>query len=152
MTNLQNYFRSQQVALQWLPVLRAMAQEMSASAETADLHSLFLNIGRHFANNAADSLRDLQTLDQLEEGLNDFWWRLNWGWVELSEVQGYIEIAHHAAPLAEAFGEEALAWSAGLLEGFYQTVFTALGANPNMAARLAGETGDGMLLRFRFGL
>ena len=76
---------------------------------------------------------------------------MNWGWVELTEVKGYIDIVHHAAPLAEAFGDEALEWSVGLLEGFYQTIFSVLGASDKMVARSIGEPSDGMELRLRFG-
>ena len=149
--NFQLYFRSQQVSLQWLPVLRAMALEMAAYADSKDLRRLFFNIGERFAKDVEDRFQDVQTLGQLEESINDFWLRINWGWVELTEVKGYIDIAHHAAPLGEAFGDDALEWSAGLLEGFYQTVFTVLGASETMTVRSVGEISDGMHLQLRFG-
>lgn len=148
---LQDYFRTQQVSLQWLPILRAMAVEMSAYADEKDLRQLFFNIGERFAQDAQARFQDIQTLDQLEESLNVFWSHLNWGWVDLTEVKGYIDIAHQAAPLAEAFGDESLAWSVGLLEGFYQTVFTVLGASDKMQVRSVGEAADGMNIHLRFG-
>ena len=69
----------------------------------------------------------------------------------MNEVKGSIDIAHHASPLAEAFGDEALEWSVGLLEGFYQTVFSVLGASEKMVVRSIGEISDGMDIRLRFG-
>ncbi|WP_147376928.1 cellulose biosynthesis protein BcsD [Noviherbaspirillum saxi] len=149
--DIQQYFRTQQVPLQWLPILRAMAIEMSAYADAKDLHHLFFNIGERFAKNAESHFQGMQSLDQLEESLNDFWSRLNWGWVDLNELKGYIDITHQAAPLAEAFGDEALGWSVGFLEGFYQTVFAVLGASNKMVVRSTGDIVDGMELRLRFG-
>lgn len=148
---LKDYFRRQQVSLQWLPVLRAMALEISAHTETNDLRRLFSRVGARFANDTEDLFKDVQTLAQLEEYLNDFWARINWGWVDLIEVEGSIDITHHAAPLAEAFGDASLGWSIGLLEGFYQSVFSVLGASEAMVVRgVDGSTG-GMDIRLRFG-
>lgn len=153
MTNnaLQDYFRGQQVSLQWLPILRAMALEMSAHAEADELRHLFFNIGERFAKDTEDRFHGVQTLTQLEESLNDFWGRINWGWVDLREETGAIDITHHAAPLAEAFSDEALNWSTGLLEGFYQTVFNVLGASDTMVVRNVGESSGGVGVRLRYG-
>ncbi|MEI6599176.1 MAG: hypothetical protein WCN21_01800 [Comamonadaceae bacterium] len=149
--NLQDYFRGQQVSLQWLPILRALAFEMSANAQTKELRQLFFKIGEHVANDAEDRFEAVRTLEQLEERLNDFWSQINWGWVDLTETKGYIEISHQAAPLAEAFGNDALEWSIGLLEGFYQSVFKVLGASETMVVQGIGESSNGMDIRLHFG-
>ena len=149
--NLQSYFREQQVSLQWLPILRAMALEMSANADATSLNQLFARIGARFATDAQDCFQDVQTLTQLKENLNDFWARINWGWVELTEVKGGIDITHQAAPLAEAFGDESLEWSCGLLEGFYQHVFKQLDTSDTMSVRRLGFSTDGMEIRLNFG-
>ena len=149
--DLQSYFRGQQVSLQWLPVLRAIALEMSANADAKSLHYLFSNIGARFATDAQDCFTDVQTLTQLQESLNDFWSQINWGWVNLTEVKDGIVITHQAAPLAEAFGDEALVWSSGLLEGFYQHVFKRLDTSNTMAVRSLDASSDGMEIRLRFG-
>jgi len=150
--NLQNYFRGQQVSLQWSPVLRALAAEMSAHSDPKDLRRLFFKIGERFAKDTEGLFRDVQTIAQLEESLNDFWFRTNWGWVDLNEADGSIFITHQAAPLAEAFGDDALEWGIGLLEGFYQSVFNVLGASDSLVVRSFGELDDGMNIRLRFGL
>lgn len=146
---LQTYFRNQQVALQWLPILRAMAVEMPAYADPASLRKLFFSIGQRVAADAAPHFEQVQTIDDLEQALNAFWMPLNWGWVNLSEVADGIDIAHHAAPLAEAFGEQSLEWSVGLMEGYYQSVFAVLGAQEQMMVRSLGSDEDGMNLRLR---
>lgn len=153
MTNetLLNYFREQQISLQWLPVLRAMASEMSSSMPADELHGLFAKIGERFAIDSEDHFNEAETLAQLEESLNYFWARINWGWVSFKEAKGCIEITHSAAPLAEAFGEDALEWSIGLLQGFYQRAFNALGASENMAVRTVGELTGGIDINLRFG-
>ena len=149
--NLQSYFRGQQVSLQWLPVLRAIALEMSANADSKSLHHLFSNIGTRFATDAEDCFSDVKTLTQLKDNLNAFWSQINWGWVELTEVKGGIDITHQAAPLAEAFGDDALEWSSGLLEGFYHHVFKLLDTSNTMTVRSMAVAPDGMDIRLRFG-
>ena len=150
--NLQNYFKGQQVSLQWSPVLRALAAEMVSHFEHNDLRRLFFKIGERFAKDTEGLFRDVQTIAQLEDSLNDFWFRTNWGWVELSEADGAIFITHQAAPLAEAFGDDALEWGIGLLEGFYQSIFNVLGAGEGLVVRSYGDMTDGMNICLRFGL
>ena len=150
--NLHNYFRGQQISLQWSPVLRALAAEMSSHSDPKDLRNLFFKIGGRFAKDTESLFREVQTIAQLEESLNDFWFRTNWGWVDLNEENGSIYITHQAAPLAEAFGDDALEWVIGLLEGFYKSVFSVLGASDDLVVRSSGELSDGMTIRLRFGL
>lgn len=149
--DIESYFRSQQVSLQWLPILRALARELDQHASTQDLRRLFYNAGEHFAGDTADHFQGIETLSQLEESLNGLWARLNWGWVELKETHGVIEIAHQAAPLVEAFGDEALDWSIGLLEGFYERVFKVLGAGDAMSVTGLPAASSGMTVRLNFG-
>ena len=46
---------------------------------------------------------------------------------------------------------EALGWSVGLLQGFYQRAFSALGASDTMAVRAVGESTGGIDIHLRFG-
>ena len=149
--DMENYFRSQQVSLQWAPVLRALAQELGEMASPQDLQKLFFSAGARFAGDTADRFEGTETLVQLEERLNDLWSSLNWGWVELTETRGVIEITHQAAPLAEAFGDEALEWSIGLLEGFYESVFKVLGAGDSMVVTGLPDESSGRTVRLNFG-
>ena len=149
--NLESYVRGQQISLQWLPILRAMAMEMAEHSKPADLKNLFFKIGCRFSKDTEYLFNGTKTLSQLQEVLNDFWSRINWGWVKLNEVEGQIDIEHQAAPLAEAFGDEALGWSVGLLEGFYQSIFSLLGANDAMVCRSIDDSCTGINIRLRFG-
>jgi hypothetical protein len=148
--NFINYFRSQQVSLQWLPILRALAMELSANADAAGLRQLFFKVGERFAKDVEERFQDVQTLAEWEEYLNEFWAQLNWGWVQFSEVNGAIDIEHQAAPLAESFGDESLVWSVGLLEGFYQTVFVVLGAGDTMKVVAVDEACRDMTVQLCF--
>lgn len=153
MTNnsLQNYFKGQQVSLQWLPVLRSMALEMSEHSDASELRQLFFKIGVRFAKDAEDFFLSAKTLAQLEEGINDFWTRINWGWVNFKESENSILITHQASPLAEAFGDDSLCWSVGLLEGFYQAVFNGLGAGDAMVVQSIDESPIGFDVYLSYG-
>jgi hypothetical protein len=147
----ENYFRGQQVSLQWLPVLRALALELTASADSAALRQLFFKVGERFAKDVQERFESVQTLSELEEALNEFWAQLNWGWVSFSESKGHIQIEHQALPLAEAFGDEHLLWTVGLLEGFYQSIFVVLGAGESMKVHALDEACADMLVSLQFG-
>lgn len=149
-TNLQTYFRAQQVSLQWMPFLRAIAAELSAQTDATNLRQLFFSVGQRFAMDTPELLQEIATLSRLEEALCAHWGRHQWGWVELSEVGDAIEIVHNASPLAEAFGDDSLPWSVGFLEGFYQSIFGALGASEAMNVSAVDDSRDGMAIRLRF--
>jgi hypothetical protein len=146
----QEYLRKQQMSLQWLPVLRGMAQEMATLAGARELRLLFFRIGERFAADAEERFRGADSLPRLEASLNELWGQIDWGWADLVEEKGHVSILHHAAPLAEAFGDEALPWTVGLLEGFYHSVFKLLGASDRMAVRCAENVTDGMNISLRF--
>lgn len=150
-TPLENYFREQQMSLQWLPFLRALAGELSEQTDADTLRTLFASVGQRFALEAREAFEEVSTLAALASALNDFLARIHWGFVEITEVPGGVAIAHYAAPLAEAFGDDALHWSIGFLEGFYQSLFGQLGASPSMRVRALDEDSEALLLHFHFG-
>ncbi len=145
------YVRSQQVAPQWQDFLRALAAELTSQADEEALRTLFHSIGTRMAEGIQATYQEIDTLPALEQTLNEYWGGMQWGWVELGEHEGFVELTHFLAPLAQAFGDGSLGWSAALLEGFYQTVFQQLGAAPSLQLRYVPEPGDGLSLRFHFG-
>ena len=151
-SELESYFRSQQVSLQWMAVLPALALELGEHANPQDLRRLFFNVGQRLAAASASDFEGVDSLESLEARINGFWAHLNWGWVGLQETGGFIEIAHHASPLAQAFGNASLAWSVGLLEGFYQSVFRVLGAGDKMLVKALPAEANGMTQRLKFGM
>lgn len=150
-TPLENYYREQQMSLQWLPFLRAMAGELSDQTDAQTLRQLFSSIGERVAQESREAFEGIGTLGALTSALNDYLSRINWGVAEISEVPAGITIDHHGAPLAEAFGDEALVWSIGFLEGFYTTLFGLLGAGTSMRVRALDDECEALHLRFRFG-
>lgn len=150
-TPLEIYYREQQMSLQWLPFLRAMAGELSEQTDAENLRTLFFAIGERFAQDAKEAFEEINTLRGLATNLNDFLARIQWGFVDIKEVSAGVTIEHFAAPLAEAFGDDALPWSIGFLEGFYQSLFGILGASSAMRVRAIFEECEPMHLHFHFG-
>jgi predicted hydrocarbon binding protein len=148
--NFKNYVKAQKINPQWAKVLRAMASEMSSVSEVPDLRDFFYRIGEQFAATTGETFAGVETLDDLESSLNSFWVDMTWGWVELVEDDEGINIAHQCSPLAQAFGEDALSWSVGFLEGFYHTLFTEFGASDDMVMNCVSASLDGMDIRLRF--
>lgn len=148
---LLDYLQAQQVAPQWLGFLRALAAELTAQADEVALRTLFRSIGAKLAADAQTAMPEVDSLAGLQQALNAYWGGIHWGWVELSEQQGFVEVVHCLAPLEQAFSTGALGWSVGLLEGFYQTMFQALGADASLQLRHVPTSDDGWSLRFRFG-
>lgn len=147
----ENYFREQQVSLQWLPFLRALASELSAQTDASSLRTLFASVGQRFALDAREAFEEVNTLSALSIALNDYFARIHWGYTEITEVAGAVEIHHFAAPLAEAFGDESLPWTIGFLEGFYQALFGLLGASTTMQVHALDDACEAMHLHLRFG-
>jgi predicted hydrocarbon binding protein len=148
--NFKKYAKAQKINSQWARLLRAMAAEMSSVSEAPDLRDFFFRIGEQFATSAGEAFEGVESLDDLESCLNEFWADMSWGWVELNEEDAGIDIAHQCAPLAQAFGDDSLAWSVGLLEGFYQTLFNEFGASDEMVMKCISASPDGMDIRLRF--
>jgi Cellulose synthase subunit D len=149
MNTLTDYFRSQQIPLQWSPFLRALAQELIANADKHALHQLFTNVGSRFATTVLPQFSGISTLKELNDALNGLWAPMSWGYVKLTEASTAIEIEHRYAPLAEAFGDEMLEWSVGVMEGFYQSVFRSFGASEKMTASYVPEKSDAMQIHLR---
>ena len=144
---LPDYFRQHQVSPQWHAVLRAIAQVLPTTKNKA----VFFQVGEQLARGVEARCAAIETLTDLEIQLSAYWSDLNWGWVALAELDDAIAITHHASPLAEAFGDAALPWVVGLLEGFYQTVFKVLGAGDAMRVQLVNGPAAGMQIHLRFG-
>ena len=141
---LLSYLRAQQASLQWSPVLRALAAEIGGQSGHDALRDLFFRVGHRFATDMAGEFGGARSLAELEERLNSLWSRMNWGWVAFREDRDGVHVKHCCAPLAEAFGDESLPWSVGLLEGIYTSLFRQLGAGDTATVRIVGAVIDGM--------
>jgi hypothetical protein len=151
MNDLTHYFRTHQVPLQWSPILRALAVELTAllGSDLEALKALFRKTGERYAAEMAEQFEGIETLDELAEAFNELWQQSNWGLVTLNEAADGIEIAHQFAPLAQAFGVEELTWSSGFLEGFYQHGFQVAGAGSSLKVRVLSADDDGLSIHLK---
>lgn len=147
---LTAYYRTQQISPQWVDFLRVLAGELASQAPVEDLRNMMFATGQRQAATLTDLLGDIQSLARLQENLNLYWQQLHWGFVQFEEAMDHVTIKHCASPLLEAFGESALPWSVGFLEGFYDQIFKVLGAAFTMRVSAMDSELDGLNLYFRF--
>lgn len=122
----QAYLSQQQCARQWRGFLRALSDEFGSALPSDELRDLMHRIGMKFA--AQNPLPPCETLTLLQEEMTDFWDQIDWGWVSLAQDARCLNIDHHCAPLASAFGTDQGDWIHGFLQGVYQQWFDSAGA------------------------
>lgn len=127
------YAKQQQKPSQWASFLSAFSSEFQTSLETQEMRQLLHRIGRRMATET--DFPPCKTLCDVTSALNEIWQTSNWGFVDIRETAARVELRHYLAPLEEAFGAEALPWSAALLEGFYAEFFKSLGADKGLILR-----------------
>lgn len=145
-----DYFTRQQCSAQWRVFLGALSTELGSQIPASELRILMARLGKSMAQDLPLPAGD--TVDELEKSINSIWFDLNWGWVKLVERDNGLFVEHRAAPLEQAFGEEALVWSPAILEGVYAHWFAMIGTNPALQLTQVDPMKPGKeLLRFRFG-
>jgi hypothetical protein len=144
-----DYFAARQCPMQWKGFLHATAGELASRFGPDDLRHVMHGIGARFA--AGIDLPDSNTVPEMEAAMSAIWQRLDWGWVELEEQSGSLQLVHHCAPLHAAFGEDALAWTPAFLEGAYQQWFAQLGASDVLRVRQVTPATSVQGIVFRFG-
>ena len=145
--NTIRYYEEQQCSNQWRAFLSAFSSEFASKGETKDLRAFMHQLGRTMARGF--DVSDGSSLQALETCMNNVWSQMNWGWVELLEEADALVVAHHAAPIKVAFGEQALGWTPALLEGMYAQWFEGLGMDKSL--RLSQRDGayeEGQLFVF----
>ena len=140
------YLRARHIAPQWRLVLPALGQALSAKLPAETLRSLLHSTGEAFAQ--AAPVAPAESVARMEDAMNQAWDRHDWGWVGIEDQGDALVLTHHAAPLAMAFGEAALAWAPGFLEGAYQQWFRQLGAGESLRVRQVGQADGTVTLRF----
>jgi hypothetical protein len=132
---LLDYYTRQHASVQWRGFLAALAEEFETQLETSQLRQLMSRIGVRFAGTYPAS--ECATLDDLASFLNRIWSALDWGFVQLTELDDYLSIEHYCAPLT-AFGERAAAWASAFLEGAYQHWLREVGAGSLVLTQVQG--------------
>lgn len=143
------YFVARQCPEQWKGFLSATAGELASRFGPDELREVMHGIGGRFA--AEIELPDSNTVPAIEAAMSAVWRELNWGWVELDEETGSLQLIHHCAPLLAAFGADALAWTPAFLEGAYQQWFMQLGASEILRVRQLAPTDSQDGIAFSFG-
>lgn len=142
------YLLSREVEGQWSQFLGALAEELNEQMSAADLRVFMFIIGKRMAS--ANPLPAGQTIDDLEASANVWFGHCGWGWMQVRDLQSSLEFLHACAPLRQAFGEKAMEWAPGLLEGIYAEWLRQLGAGAELQLRQIGRPeGDSDLIRFR---
>lgn len=131
------YFLGRSGDRQWLGFLGALAAELGQQMVAEDLRAFFSLVGGRMAE-TTPLPQDL-TLPQLEDHINTYLDDVGWGWIQIEDRQSTLEFTHGCAPLRKAFGDEAMEWAPGVLEGLYGGWLRQLGAGDNLALEQVGS-------------
>ena len=150
-TKTLSYFESQSVSRQWAPFLDALGSVLTEQMPSRDLRAFMRALGKRMA--AQLPLAEVDTLDDLQQCMNDNWSALSWGWVQLVEEESFISIEHCAAPLLGMFGQDSVEWTPALLEGLYAEWFREFGAGDPLILAQVGSApvSAAQPLQFRLG-
>lgn len=142
------YFMGRACEGQWQSFLRAMAEELSQQMPAAELRAFLFLVGKRMAD--AHPLPPGQTLTELEAHCNAYFGRIAWGWLRVRDLESSLEFLHSCAPLRQAFGDGAIGWASGVLEGLYAGWLAQMGAGDQLVLQQIGPA-EGICdtLRFR---
>lgn len=142
------YFLSRPVNPQWSDFLHSLAEELGEQMGAEEIRAFFTVLGRRIARR--NPLAAGETLHDLERVINDYLARCDWGWMRVRDLNSSLEFLHSCAPLRRAFGDAALDWAPGLLEGLYSEWLKQSGAEESLVLQQLGRAeGVADTLRFR---
>lgn len=146
-TSLQ-YYQSSGCSAQWGDFLKTLASELDAQMSAEENRAFFYVLGARLADRL--SLPQADTLEALEQSINVQLRSIRWGWTRIRDIHSSLEIVHACAPMRQAFGDAAMSWSGGVLEGLYAGWLKQLGAGDELQLRQVGQPeGPTDALRFR---
>lgn len=128
-----------------LPLLKALIEEMFASAGDDDGCSFMRHVGRRMASDMGAPTA--QTLETLEQSINARWAEMDWGWVSLVTDGRSLTLTHGAYPGAGAGAGQWQTAIAALLEGLYEAWLAVLGEGATL--RVSCTERHDMALVFR---
>lgn len=142
------YFLSAPISSQWSDFLAVLAEELAEQMSAEEIRAFFVVLGRRAARRSP--LTQGETLQDLEHFVNDYLARVGWGWMRVRDLNSSLEFLHSCSPLRRAFGDAAMDWAPGLLEGLYAEWLKQLGADENLVLQQLGKP-EGLpdTLRFR---
>jgi Cellulose synthase subunit D len=144
-----NYYARQQCSRQWVHFMAAMFAEFEERADPAEADRFLETVGGKMARLLP--LRRCDSLEELEEDINSVLEGIDWGWMRLTEADGFIEITHGAYPLVPQ-SEHRRGWFVAILEGLYGGWMGEQGGDQSFTARLHGTPRvNGAPLTLRYG-
>jgi len=142
------YFAARACDLQWRDFLLSLADELNDQMPRSELRAFFRLVGQRLARRAPLPIGS--SLADLESGINEYCAITGWGWTKVQDHSSRLEFVHSCAPLRQAFGDDSLSWSTGLLEGLYAEWIKQSGAGDNLELSQIGEvSGDCDSICFR---
>ncbi|MES0873823.1 hypothetical protein ABSH63_07400 [Sinimarinibacterium sp. HSW-8] len=130
------------------PLVRALSAELQSQVPEDQLRALAYMAGRRLA--AQHSIGEVRTLAEFEAFANDTLERLDWGWMQVEETPGAVDILHGCAPLERCFGEGVQGWAPAFFEGMYAEWMRQLGAGERLDVRqILGGSLPSEVMRFR---
>ena len=144
-----SYYARQQCSRQWVHFMAAMFAEFEERVDASEADQFLQAIG--FKMGLLLPLRRCDSLEDLEEDINNVLEGIDWGWVRVRERGAFIEITHGAYPLVPQ-DENRRSWLVPILEGLYGGWLAEQGGDSSFTARLLGmPKGSGTPLTFRYG-
>ncbi|KWN65875.1 cellulose biosynthesis protein BcsD [Burkholderia ubonensis] len=135
----------QLLSQRWPSLLHVLAAECESQLDKDKLRKLMFRIGQRFAAN--QPLPACTTTQGLAEQLNARWAAIQSGYVELTDENNSVRIAHHGS-LLQSFEVDALTWTCAFLQGSYQAWLDALEADALSVVRIETSI-DSFVLEFR---
>jgi hypothetical protein len=129
------YYARQQCSRQWVHFMAAMFAEFEERVAQTEADQFLEALGAKMARLLP--LRRCESLQDLQEDINNVLEGIDWGWMRLREADNFIEITHGAYPLIPQ-DEARRSWMAPVLEGLYSGWLGEQGGDSSLTARLHG--------------
>lgn len=131
------YHAARACSEQWRDFLQVLAEELNQQMSADENRAFFYALGRKLAERMP--LPEARNLEDLELHANERFAQTGWGFLKVRDAYSSLEFLHSCAPLRQAFGDAAMEWAGGLLEGLYASWVRQLGAGEELQLRQVGE-------------
>lgn len=133
--------------VQWRWFLRAMMDEIDASADAESRDGMLRGIGARMAQMLP--LPQASSIETLQMEMNDTLEAIGWGLVQLdlNEADRCLVLTHRGLPRIGAAGDPPGTWLAPLLEGLYETWMAQQpGADASLTAMIQPGSEPGLVV------
>jgi hypothetical protein len=143
------YYARQQCSRQWVHFMAAMFTEFEERVDPAEADQFLEALGTTMARLLP--LERCESLDELEEDINNVLEGIDWGWMRFAETDSSIQITHGAYPMIPQ-DQNRRSWLVPILEGLYTGWLGEQGGDPSFTTRLsAAPRASGAPLTFNYG-